>query len=127
MKWIELQYDEDSLSRIAEYTDDDVGCYFDGAFGFAYNAWRLIKFASEHEMLCELYSLTDVDFTATVIDLTDDQFDLLVSLSAHAVDWLNENTLRPPFIEGKREYYLNWAWEDGDFGLWKYDWNGDSL
>ena len=24
MKWIELQYDEDGLSRMAEYTDDDV-------------------------------------------------------------------------------------------------------
>ena len=127
MKWIELQHDEDKPSRIAEYTDDDVGCYFDGAFGFAYNSWRLIDFASEHGFTCELGTLADVNFMAQVIDLTDDQFDDLVFLSDEAVDWLNENTLRPPFIEGEREYYLNWAWEDGDFGLWKYDWNGDVL
>jgi hypothetical protein len=127
MKWTELQYDEDKPSRIAEYTDDDVGCYFDGAFGFAYNAWRLINLAHKHEMLCDLGTLADVDFTATVIDLTDDQFDLLVTLSDYAVDWLNENTLRPPFIDGRREYFLNWAWEDGDFGLWKYDEDGERI
>jgi len=127
MRWIELQYDEDSLSRIAEYTDDDVGCYFDGAFGFAYNAKRLIDLAHEHGCLFTWDDLADVDFTAVVIDMTDDQFDALVSMADFAEDWLNENTLRPPFIEGEREYYLNWAWEDGDFGLWKYDWNGDVL
>jgi hypothetical protein len=127
MRWIELQYDEDSLSRMAEYTDDDVGCYFDGALGFAYNAWRLINLAHEHECLFTWKALADVDFTATVIELTDNQFDALVSMADFAVDWLNENTLRPPFIEGKREYYLNWAWEDGDFGLWKYDEDGERI
>jgi hypothetical protein len=127
MKWIELQYDEDKPSRIAEYTDDDVGCYFDAAWGFARNAKRVIDFAVDHDFLCEWDTLADVDFTALTLDMTDEQFDTLVWLVDAAEEWLNENTLRPPFIEGKREYYLNWAWEDGDFGLWKYDWNGDRL
>ena len=125
MKWIELQHDEDKPSRIAEYTENDCGCYFDGAFGFVYNAKRLIDFAYEHEFTCEWYTLAGLDFTAKGIDISDNDFDLLVSLSDAAIDWLNENTLRPPFIEGEREYYLNWAWADGDFGLWKYDWDGE--
>lgn len=127
MKWIELQYDEDKPSRIAEYTDDDVGCYFDGAWGFARNAKRVIDFAEDHDFSCEWDTLADVDFTALTLDMTDEQFDTLVWLVDAAEEWLNENTLRPPFIEGEREYYLHWAWEDGDFGLWKYDWNGDRL
>jgi len=125
MKWIKLQHDEDKPSRIAEYTDDDVGCYFDGAWGFTRNAKRVIDFAHKHGCLFTWDELADVDFTAVVIDMTDDQFDALVFMTDFAEDWLNENTLRPPFIEGQREYYLNWAWEDGDFGLWKYDWNGE--
>ena len=127
MKWIELQHDEDKPSRIAEYTDDDVGCYFDGAWGFERNAKRVIDFAEDHDFSCEWDTLADVDFTALTLDMTDEQFDTLVWLVDAAEEWLNENTLRPPFIEGEREYYLNWAWEDGDFGLWKYDWNGDIL
>ena len=127
MKWIELQHDEDKPSRIAEYTDEDVGCYFDGAWGFERNAKRVIDFAEDHDFSCEWDTLADVDFTALTLDMTDEQFDTLVWLVDAAEEWLNENTLRPPFIEGEREYYLNWAWEDGDFGLWKYDWNGDIL
>jgi hypothetical protein len=116
MKWIELQHDEDKPSRVAEYTDDDVGCYFDGAFGFEHNAKRLLDFAEQHGFSYDMVMKDDNDRP----DLDD-----LVWLTDSALDWLNENTLRPPFIEGEREYYLNWAWEDGDFGLWKYDWDGE--
>jgi len=120
MKWIELQHDEDKPSRIAEYNDDDVGCYFDGAFGFVHNAERLLDFASKHGFTYD----AGVKFHSGT-DISDNDFDDLVWVTDAAVDWLNENTLRPPFIEGKREYYLNWAWADSDFGLWKYDWDGE--
>tara|TARA_R110001592_G_scaffold13608_5_gene62231 strand:- start:2537 stop:2920 length:384 start_codon:yes stop_codon:yes gene_type:complete len=127
MKWIELKHDEDNPSRIAEYTENDCGCYFDGAFGFVYNAKRLIDLAHRHGCLFDWKALADVDFTASVINITDDQFDALASKADFAVDWLNENTLRPPFIEGRREYFIHWGWYDGDFGLWKYDEDGEQI
>jgi hypothetical protein len=140
MKWIELQYDEDKPSRIAEYTDDDVGCYFDGAFGFDYNAKRILEFAAEHGFTYSTFVRYEDEplkgnqvtglppATSEELEwLEQRDLDELVWVTDAATDWLNENTLRPPFIEGEREYYLNWAWEDGDFGLWKYDWNGDIL
>ena len=30
------------------YTMKDLGCYFDGAYGFEYNAQRLLDFATEY-------------------------------------------------------------------------------
>ena len=113
MKWIELQHDEDNPSRIAHYTENDCGCYFDGAFGFEHNAKRLLEFAAKH------------GFTYTASHIAD--LDSLVWLVDAAEEWLNENTLRPPFIEGRREYFIHWGWYDGDFGLWKYDEDGEQI
>jgi len=112
MKWIELPYDEDhSSNRIADYTENDCGCYFDGAFGFEHNAKRLLEFAGKHG-----FTYTDYE----------DNFDLVCLVDA-AEEWLNENTLRPPFIEGIRPYFIHWGWSDGDFGLYRYDRDGELI
>lgn len=80
------------------YTMKDLGCYFDGAYGFEYNAQRVIDYAEEYH-----------DFTPTEIG---DEFESFVWLMEEAQTHLNENTERPP--------NTYWNWEDGDFGLWLY-------
>ena len=86
-----------------EYTKEDIGCYFDGAFGFDFNAKRLIDFA------------VNLGFKDQPIDYEDP--DDLVWLCDAAEEWLNDNTTRPD--------NTHWSWEDGDFGLWQYDEDGE--
>jgi len=78
------------------YTMKDLGCYFDGAYGFEYNAQRLIDFAIEHGYTPPATDWDDLD---DIVETVDD-----------AEAYLNEHTERPP--------NTYWSWEDGDFGLW---------
>ena len=90
------------------YTSEDIGCYFDGAFGFEYNALRLLFLAGSH------------GFTYTTIDLTnpsDEDYELFLQEVDDAEKYLNDNTTRPE--------NTFWSWEDGDFGLWQYDEDGE--
>ena len=81
------------------YTMKDLGCFFDGAFGFEYNAHRVIDYATEyHGYISKDIDTEDVD--AIVWEMDD------------AMHHLNDNTERPP--------NTYWNWEDGDFGLWLY-------
>lgn len=81
------------------YTMKDLGCYFDGAFGFVYNAQRLVDYAEEyHGYTPEATDWDDLDAIVVAVDEAE----------AH----LNDNTERPPSTY--------WSWEDGDFGLWLY-------
>ena len=86
-------------------TTKDIGCYFDGAFGFEHNARRLIDFATEHgyreSKPSEFY----------------DEFEYLSYNAEDAENYLNEHTTRPD--------NTHWSWENGDFGLWQYDEDGE--
>lgn len=81
------------------YTMRDLGCYFDGAYGFEYNANRVIDLAMEHDYVPHYE--TDID---------GDHLDALFSEVDDAEAHLNDNTERPP--------NTYWGWIDGDFGLW---------
>ena len=91
-----------------KYTKKDIGCYFDGAFGFEYNARRIIDFAYGHG-----WDATDLNAE----EMTD--LDVLVDFLDEAIEYLNVETERPDNIF--------WAWEDGDFGLWEYDEEGELI
>ena len=91
-----------------KYTREDIGCYFDAAFGFEYNAKRLIDFAMEHGYTPHYE--TDID---------GDHLDALVHEMDDAEAYLNDNTKRPP--------NTFWAWQEGDFGLWEYDEEGELI
>lgn len=82
------------------YTMKDLGCYFDGAFGFVCNAERVIDFAEEYH-----------GFTYEG-PLSVNEIEHLVDLMDEAIAHLNENTERPPSTY--------WMLENGDFGLWLY-------
>ena len=88
---------------MVQYTREDIGCYFDGTFGFDFNAKRLIDFA------------VNLGFKDQPIDYEDP--DDLVWLCDEAQEWLNDNTIRPD--------NTHWSWENGDFGLWQYDEDGE--
>ena len=88
-----------------KYTTKDIGCYFDGAFGFEHNARRLIDFAIEH------------GYRETPADEYYDAFEHLSYNAEDAAYYLNEHTTRPD--------NTHWSWEDGDFGLWQYDEDGE--
>lgn len=81
------------------YTMKDLGCYFDGAFGFVYNVQRLVNFAQEYHG----YTPEDID---------SEDIDAVVWQMDDATHHLNDNTERPP--------NTYWSWEGGDFGLWLY-------
>ena len=81
------------------YTMKDLGCYFDGAYGFEYNAQRLLEFASNSHG----YTPEDID---------SEDIDAIVWEMDDVTHYLNDNTERPP--------NTYWNWEDGDFGLWLY-------
>ena len=78
------------------YTMKDLGCYFDGAYGFEYNAQRLLGFASNSHGY-------------TPKDVGDDP-DAIVWEVEDVEAYLNDNTERPP--------NTYWGWAEGDFGLW---------
>ena len=82
------------------YTTEDIGCYFDGAFGFVFNAGRVIDLAIEHGYTPHYLAENGEDLDALVWEMEDAQ------------DYLNDHT-----IESDNTY---WSWEDGDFGLWMY-------
>ena len=87
----------------------DVGCYFDGAFGFFHNAKRIISFAEElgwENIAEELRQLLVMD------DYTANELDVLVETIDELEEWLTDNT-----IHEENEF---WCWSDGDFGLWAH-------
>jgi len=82
------------------YTREDIGCYFDSAFGFEFNAGRIIDLAIEHGYTPHYQAENGEDLDALVYEIDD------------AEAYLNENTTTPD--------NTYWSWEDGDFGLWMY-------
>jgi hypothetical protein len=91
-----------------KYTREDIGCYFDGAFGFEYNTRRIIEFAYQHG-----WDATELNAD----EMTD--LDVLVCFVDEAIEYLNVATERPDNI--------HWSWEEGDFGLWEYDEEGELI
>ena len=92
------------------YTTEDIGCYFDGAFGFEHNGLRLLYTAGSH------------GFDWTPIDMekpTDDEYETFMHEVNEAEDYLNEYTTRPD--------NTHWGWADGDFGLWQHDEEGELI
>ena len=87
------------MTEEMKYTEKDLGCYFDGAFGFEYNATCIIELAMEHGYVPHYE--TDID---------GDHLNALVSEMDDAEEYLNHYTKRPT-----NSY---WGWIDGDFGLW---------
>jgi hypothetical protein len=83
-----------------KYTTKDIGCYFDGAFGFEFNANRILNMAIAHGYTPHYQAENGEDLDALVYEMDD------------AVDYLNEHTTKPDA--------LWWGWLDGDFGLWFY-------
>ena len=91
-----------------KYTTKDIGCYFDGAYGFEHNGQRLLHMAGAH------------GFDWTPIDMekpSDDDYETFMYEVSSAEEYLNEHTIRPD--------NTHWSWEDGDFGLWQYDEDGE--
>jgi hypothetical protein len=96
------QYDDDMAGETdpVEYTINDVGCYFDGAFGFEFNAGRIIDLAIEHGYAPHFQAENGEDEDALAYEMES------------AEEYLNEMTDRPDSTF--------WSWQDGDFGLWLY-------
>jgi len=90
-----------------KYKKKDTGCYFDGAFGFEFNAGRIIDLAIEHGYTPHYQAENGEDLDALVYEIDE------------AIEYLNVETERPDNIF--------WAWEDGDFGLWEYDEEGELI
>ena len=79
----------------------EVGCYFNGAFGFEFNLRRVLDFAESLGFVRDL-SLElgeDLDFDIEEMD--------------QAVNWLTDH-FRP-------DESTFWGFMDGDFGLWEND------
>lgn len=85
---------------LMKFTLENVGCHFDGTFGFEYNALRLLDFAEE------------VGFKLSEEWGEGIHEDHLPEMCDEAIDWLNENLEIPDNTA--------FAWESGDFGLWWY-------
>ena len=93
-----------------QYTLDDIGCYFDGSWGFAHNGLRLLMMAGAHGF----------DWTPVGLDNpSDDAYEQFIEEVNDAETFLNEHTTRPD--------NTHWSWEDSDFGLWQYDEEGELL
>tara|TARA_R110002012_G_scaffold104713_1_gene245342 strand:+ start:341 stop:634 length:294 start_codon:yes stop_codon:yes gene_type:complete len=95
-----------------QYTLDDIGCYFDGAYGFEHNGLRLLAMAGWHGFKSTPINLSGITFT-------DDDYEQFIEEVNDAETFLNEHTTRPD--------NTYWSWEDGDFGLWQYDEEGELL
>ena len=80
------------------YSTNDIGCFFDGAFGFEFNAGRIIDLAIEHGYTPHYQAENGEDEEALNYEVDD------------AEVYLNEHTIIPE--------YAYWSWLDGDFGLW---------
>ena len=93
-----------------KYTREDIGCYFDGAFGFDYNGMRVLHLAGAHGFK---WTVRDIETPF----MEDDEYDAFICEVQDAEDYLNEHTTRPD--------NTHWSWEDGDFGLWQYDEDGE--
>ena len=87
------------------YTTRDIGCYFDGAYGFEHNAMRILHLAGAHG-----FKWTGIDLANN--DFTDDDYEGFIEEVNEAEDYLNEHTTKPD--------NTYWGWEDSDFGLWMY-------
>lgn len=88
----------------------EVGCYFDGSFGFLNNSKRIINFAEGlgwENLAEELRHLSVME---------GDEIDMNVELIVETIDeleeWLTDNT--------EHEEHEHWCWSDGDFGLWAH-------
>ena len=79
----------------------EVGCYFDGAFGFQYNLGRILEFAE------------DLGFTPDLSLEIGEDLDFDVEEMDRAIDWMNDYCLP--------DESTFWGLIDGDFGLWKID------
>ena len=88
-----------------QYTVADIGCYFDGAFG-RYNIPRVIDLAEQ------LGYVPPTDLDESEPDTED-----MVWACEEAEAWLNEHTSLPE--------NCYWSFENGDFGLWMYDEDGN--
>ena len=85
------------------------GCYFDGAFGWYNNTWRIIDFAQG------LGWVWNEPIERNRI--LDGHTEALVETIDEIEEWLDENT-----DIGENEH---WCWSDGDFGLWLFDEDGE--
>lgn len=95
---------------MSDYTNDNIGCHFDGAFGIEHNSLRVIDLAKQHGFTD--YSSRIEKTVYSPNGLSDDDMDAWFFTLDSALDYLNENTTRPD--------NSFWAFEDGDFGLWQY-------
>ena len=95
----------------------EIGCYFDGAFGSDHNMLRILDLAKQHDFNDWSSRLEQKAYSPNGLD--DDDYDAWVSTIDGAIDFLNDNTNKP---DGSY-----WAWEDGDFGLWMYDDEGELM
>ena len=89
------------------------GCYFDAAFGFDFNAHRILEFAlslgfeAEDEDLEEFATLQNPAMCGPA------NMDIIVFVLDDIEEYLNENA-RAEELEDT--HY--WGFQDGDFGLW---------
>ena len=88
------------------------GCYFDGAYGWYYNTWRIINFAEELGFVWK----NPIEYKDSQSDMADDDADALVETVDEISTWLDENT--------ETQENEHWDWVDGDYGLWLFDEDG---
>lgn len=97
---------------MSEKPEYERGCYFDGAFGWYYNTWRIINFAEELG-----FEWNDpIEYKDSEQDFDGGELEALVDVVDEISTWLDENT--------ETQENEHWAWEDGNYGLWLYDEDG---
>ena len=79
----------------------EVGCYFDGAFGFEFNLRRVLDFAE------------NLGFTPDLSLEIGEDLDFDIEEMDRAIDWMNDHC-RP-------DESTFWGFMDSDFGLWEID------
>tara|TARA_R100000278_G_scaffold119960_1_gene101886 strand:+ start:1246 stop:1539 length:294 start_codon:yes stop_codon:yes gene_type:complete len=84
----------------------EVGCYFDGAFGFEYNLRRILDFAE------------DLGFTPDLSLEIGEDLDFDVEEMDRAIEWLNDHCRTELGYAYESTF---WGFMDGDFGLWEND------
>tara|TARA_R100000664_G_C2698918_1_gene100028 strand:+ start:236 stop:559 length:324 start_codon:yes stop_codon:yes gene_type:complete len=100
---------------MGEYTKEDIGCYFDGAFGYDHNALRVLDLAKQHGFNEWSSRLEQQAYSPNGVK--EEHYEEWMETIDRAEDYLNEHTTRPD--------NTYWSWEDGDFGLWQYDEDGE--
>ena len=93
-----------------KYTTEDIGCYFDGAFGYDHNTLRVLDLAKQHGFNEWSSRLEQQAYSPNGVK--EEHIEEWIETIDRAEHYLNENTTRP-----NNTY---WSWEDGDFGLWMY-------